>query len=708
MSLRRLPIRAKLSFLFLVFGLLPALAVFMIFFTSRHEFEAAFARPIVNLAHQINDVVDRNLFERYGDVQAFGYNTAAHDPTNWRYPAASNPLIGTMNSYMTAYGIYKLMVLVSPQGDVLAVNNVDSRGKPINSRPIYQHSFADATWLRKALAGDFLHGKNGFTGTVVEPPIAVPVLAQLYDYDGYTIVFAAPVKNSAGEVIGVWANFADFGLVEEIVQQFYGQLAAAGSDRAEITLLDPNGVILVDYDPSLRGSQTYTRDFSVVGKINLAGSGEPAASAAVRGESGWMVSRHLRKNVDQLAGYARSQGAYDYPGLGWSVLVRVTEDEAFAAVRNAVILMSVVIGGAALLILVLGIGMGTLAARPIRVMTGAMTQLADGDVDVPIPATERHDEIGAMAKALQVFKDNARRARELAAEQESEQARKAARGTAIEREIGDFDAAISAALGKLSAAAEGMRATSTALGGTVETTERQAAAVAAASTLASTNVQTVASAGEQLSTSIAEIGRRVSDSTVITQQAVDQATQTDAKIKGLAEAARRIGDVVKLINDIAGQTNLLALNATIEAARAGEAGKGFAVVASEVKSLANQTAKATEEISTKIAEIQSATADSVEAIKTITETIERISGIATTIAAAVEEQGAATKEIARNVGEAAKGAEDVSANILGVTEATGETRKAASQVLSAAQGLNAESENLRSQIGGFLTRIRAA
>ncbi len=145
MFARRLPIRAKLSLLFLIFGLVPALAVFMIFLTSRHEFEAAFARPVVNLAHQINDVIDRNLFERYGDVQAFGYNTAAHDPANWRYPADSNPLIGTMNSYMTAYGIYKLMVLVSPKGEVLAVNSVDSRGKPIPSEPIYQHSFAEAS-----------------------------------------------------------------------------------------------------------------------------------------------------------------------------------------------------------------------------------------------------------------------------------------------------------------------------------------------------------------------------------------------------------------------------------------------------------------------------------------------------------------------------------------------------------------------------------
>ncbi len=536
----------------------------------------------------------------------------------------------------------------------------------------------------------------------------MPILAALYKYDGFTIVFAAPVMNAAGEVIGVWANFADFGLVEDIVQQFYGQLAADGSNKAEITLLDPGGGVLVDYDPSARNNQPYTRDFSVIGKLNLARGGVEAAQAAVRGENGWMISRHLRKNVEQLNGYARSQGAYDYPGLGWSVLVRVAQDEAFAAVRGAIVMMTAVIGAAAVLILILGVGMGTLAARPIRVMTGAMTRLADGDIEVDIPARERHDEIGAMAKALQVFKDNARRARELGAEQEAEQGRKAARGAAIEREIGEFDSAIGMALGKLGAAAEGMRATSTALNGTVETTERQAAAVASASALASTNVQTVAAAGDQLSSSIAEIGRQVSESTIITRQAVDQAGQTDVKIKGLAEAAKRIGDVVKLISDIASQTNLLALNATIEAARAGEAGKGFAVVASEVKNLATQTGKATEEISAKIAEMQTATAESVEAIQLITQTIERISGIATTVASAVEEQGAATQEIARNVGEAAKGAEDVSSNISGVTQATNQTRKAAGEVFGAAQALGAESESLRGQIDDFLKRMRAA
>jgi methyl-accepting chemotaxis protein len=225
---------------------------------------------------------------------------------------------------------------------------------------------------------------------------------------------------------------------------------------------------------------------------------------------------------------------------------------------------------------------------------------------------------------------------------------------------------------------------------------------------ASENVQTVASATEELSASISEIGKQVSESSRITSQAVEEAGRTNSKIRELAEAAQKIGDVVKLINDIAGQTNLLALNATIEAARAGEAGKGFAVVASEVKSLATQTAKATDEISHKISEMQAATQQSVSAIELIGTTIARINDIATNIASAVEEQGAATQEIARNVQQASAGTSDVSSNIVSVTKAAGDTGAAATQVLSSSGELSQQSEKLRHEVDGFIARIRAA
>ncbi|MGO8916011.1 MAG: methyl-accepting chemotaxis protein [Stellaceae bacterium] len=348
------------------------------------------------------------------------------------------------------------------------------------------------------------------------------------------------------------------------------------------------------------------------------------------------------------------------------------------------------------------------AVRPLIQVTDRMRALADGNKEIEIPGVGRKDEIGQIAAAVQVFKDGMIKADRLAAEQQAEQARKEKRQQAIEALIRDFERSVAGAFGTLSSASTQLDRTARSMGGTAEKTSHQAATVAAASEQATANVQTVASATEELSSSISEISRQVAESTRIASEAKGQATDTNAQIEGLAEAAQKIGDVVKLISDIAGQTNLLALNATIEAARAGDAGKGFAVVASEVKSLANQTAKATEEISAKIAEMQAATGQSVAAVQTIGQTIERIDDIATTIASAVEEQGAATKEIARNVQQAAAGTNEVSSNIAAVTQAAGETGNGAAQVLSASSDLAKQSEILRAQVDDFLAKIRAA
>jgi methyl-accepting chemotaxis protein len=261
---------------------------------------------------------------------------------------------------------------------------------------------------------------------------------------------------------------------------------------------------------------------------------------------------------------------------------------------------------------------------------------------------------------------------------------------------------------QLASAAGSLRSDSTTLATASEEASRQSSTVAAAAEEASTNVQTVASAAEELSSSIAEISRQVQRSTASTSKAVNDAKQTNQQIQNLAESAQRIGDVVKLISEIASQTNLLALNATIEAARAGEAGKGFAVVASEVKSLATQTAKATEEISAKITEMQAATSLSVQAVQTIGETIGEINEVSATIASAVEEQGAATKEIARNVQEASTGTSEVSANVTGISQAAAETGQAATRVNSASQQISAEVETLRQAVEGFLMSMKAA
>jgi methyl-accepting chemotaxis protein len=345
---------------------------------------------------------------------------------------------------------------------------------------------------------------------------------------------------------------------------------------------------------------------------------------------------------------------------------------------------------------------------PIGRLTVTMGSLADGHLETAILDTQRGDEIGVAAKTLEVFKSKLLTARELAAAQDTERKAKEKRAEQIAVRTTAFDNVIKMVLGTVSAASQEMEASAQTMQSAAEETNVQSTAVAAASEQAAANVQTVASATEELSSSISEISRQVSESSKVVTKAVEEANLTKDMVRGLDEAAGRIGKVVALITDIAEQTNLLALNATIEAARAGEAGKGFAVVASEVKNLANQTAKATEEIGGQISGIQQATKQSVEAIERIFKTIENVNQISTTIASAVEEQGAATQEIARNVEQAAAGTQEVSSNITGVTQAAGETGQVASQVLEAAKELARQSTTLRSEVDTFLADIKAA
>jgi len=345
---------------------------------------------------------------------------------------------------------------------------------------------------------------------------------------------------------------------------------------------------------------------------------------------------------------------------------------------------------------------------PILKMVGAMGQLASGNHAVEIPATDKRDEIGAMARAVLVFKENMIKAKELAANEAEAIKQRVARAARVNELTQAFDASISSVLRSVAAASTELHATASQMTATAEETSTQATAVAAATEEASTNVQTVAAATEQLSSSVAEISRQVAQSATIAQKAVAEADRTNATVQGLYRDAASIGDVVKLINEIAGQTNLLALNATIEAARAGEAGRGFAVVAAEVKSLAEQTAKATEQIGSQVSSIQASSSQAVSAIKGITTTIGEMNEIASAIASAVEEQGSATQEIARNVQQASLGTNEISSNVSGVRQAANDTGAAAHQVLSASDELSRQSEMMRGEVETFLSDIRVA
>jgi methyl-accepting chemotaxis protein len=391
--------------------------------------------------------------------------------------------------------------------------------------------------------------------------------------------------------------------------------------------------------------------------------------------------------------------------IGTGVYIDDLDAQTWASTQRSLIAAGLVL----LLALAVSMFVARGITRPLQRMTGAMKDLAGGKLDVEVPGIGRRDEVGEMADAVEVFKNNASARQELEAEQKETEGRAVVRRKAdMDRLANEFEGAVGQIVETVSSASSELEASAGTLTSTAERAQELTTMVAAASEEASTNVQSVAAATEEMASSVNEISRQVQESARMAGEAVDQARNTNDRVGELSKAAARIGDVVELINSIAGQTNLLALNATIEAARAGEAGRGFAVVASEVKALAEQTAKATGEIGQQITGIQAATEESVNAIKEISRTIEKLSEISSAIAAAVEQQGAATQEISRNVQQAAHGTQQVSSHITDVQRGASETGSASSQVLSAAQSLSGESNRLKLEVGKFLNSVRAA
>ena len=466
--------------------------------------------------------------------------------------------------------------------------------------------------------------------------------------------------------------------------------------------LNTQGVVAANPNPKVEGKNLYDApdsdgNFFVRKQLEL-----------LRSEGGGFVSFRFPRAA---GGEPLLKMTYivEFKPYGWGLGAGIYLDDVHAIFWSQVRQMGMMAGFALLLIGGLFVLLSRSIADPINAMTAAMRQIAGGDTSTSIPALDRRDEVGAMAQSVRVFRDKIIEATRLRGEQDVLKAQADAEKKLLLGKMADeFERGVRTSLDKLAGAASDMQTTSKGMSATAGEASHQASSVASVAEQASANVQTVAAATEELSSSVLEIARQVTQSTEIAGRAVAEANRTNVTVQGLSDAAQKIGDVVKLISDIASQTNLLALNATIEAARAGDAGRGFAVVANEVKSLASQTAKATDEISSQVGAMQNATAEAVQAIESIGRTIGAINEIASAISIAVEQQGSATTEIARNVQQAAQGTHQVSSNIAAVNRETGKTGSAADQVLSSAEQLSSQAATLRSDVDRFLASIRAA
>ena len=551
------------------------------------------------------------------------------------------------------YGYYETIGLIDLKGKVVASSDEGQLDRDLSER------------------GFFTAGQSGeayISDAVVSEATGKPV-----------VTVAAPVI-SDGEVAGLL--FAVISL-DYFDQRFVQPIKVGETGR--VLLFNKQGVAVIHPDATQISQLTIK-------------SLMPDQSAATR--KSWLTS-YNEGDAQRVAAVRTMEG------LGWTVVVDAEQSEIDApgeqvGLINLLVSLGILLALAIAIMIILD-----RIIRPLRKSTEVMRTLADGDVSVEVPAIDRSDEIGEMARAVNVFKDNAIRMIEM--QKEKEEAERVAQEEK-RRLMGDlsddFEAQVKDVVEALSSATTEMQATAEQMSSMADTANRQATGVASASGQATANVQTVAAATEELSSSIAEIGRQVNQSAKISASAVAEAAATNETVQSLQEAASKIGEVVTLINDIAGQTNLLALNATIEAARAGDAGKGFAVVAQEVKNLANQTAKATEDIAGQVTAIQEQTAGAVGAIDRIRGIISEISDISTTIASAVEEQGVSTQEIARNVQQAARGTQDVNSNIEDVSSAVNEVGSAAGQVLRSTGDLSQQSTMLQAQVDKFLAQIR--
>jgi methyl-accepting chemotaxis protein len=679
-------IRTKLAAAFVATSLLSATIVGVVTLRSTGHMDRQADEGLRTVAANTMETIDRNVFERYGDVQAFGLNTAVLDRQSWYKRDGSNAVAAVMNKYAACYGLYSMMVLVDLQGRVAAVNTLDPSGKPIDSAFMYDRNFADAAWFKDAMDGKFLKSES-VTGTVVEDQYFDKDVAKACKGQGRVLGFSAPVKDDQGRVIGVWKNYATWSLVESIITGTYEELARQQMGQVSLTLIDHAGKVLAECDPTLTG-KTITDDPAVNGAMNLAELGEPIATKAVAGGTDVVRGLDSRRRQISSGGYAHSDGAMGYPGVGWSMIARGPDSlvHAQSATVKTYVLLAILVAAGVMFLPALWFARGLV--QPIRIVIDSIKDIAEGEGDLTRRVDQsRPDEMGELGHWFNAF---------------------VAKIQGIMLDISASTREVASAATQIAASAEEM-----ATGLTRQ--EEQTAQVASAVEEMSASVQEVArkaksaSGAADASKADSNSGTRVVEETVAEMKAIAAEVNGSAKtVSTLGRKSEEIGRIIGVINDIADQTNLLALNAAIESARAGEHGRGFAVVADEVRKLAERTTGATKEVTSSIKSIQAETERAVvqieagagrvgkgvelagsagQALGRIAGSSSGLSDMVQAIAAAADQQAAASTEISRHVE--------------GINCVTRESSQGAHQAARGATLLSQQAERLQSIVQRF-------